>query len=392
MKVTQIASIMNDVTNEILGTDNIVAEDLSNIVDIGKQILDTTDIDNYVHSLVDHVGRVVFVDRRYSGTVPSVLMDAWEYGSIKEKITMDSLPEAEENDTWKLQNGQNYNDRIFYEPQVSAKFFNKEVTFEVPMSFAEKQVKSALSSAEQLNSFISMIYTAIENSMTLKTDALISRTINNFIAETVVDAFNVTAGSTPDYTTAGNVRCINLLKRYNDRFNQTLTADKCLTNPEFIRYASMQISLIKGRLKKMSTLFNIGASERFTPEDRLTIVSLTDFIKAADSYLNSDTFHDDFVKLPTSDDVPYWQGSGTDYEFGNISKITVKPASTPAVTIDFSGILCVMFDKEALGVSNFNRRVTSDYVAKAEFVNNYYKMDAGYFNDFNENFVMFYVA
>lgn len=392
MKVTQIASIMNDVTKEILGTENIVAEDLSNIVDVGKQILDTTDIDNYVHSLVDHVGRVVFVDRRYSGTVPSVLMDAWEYGSIKEKITMDSLPEAEENDTWKLQNGQNYNDRIFYEPQVSAKFFNKEVTFEVPMSFAEKQVKSALSSAEQLNSFISMIYTAIENSMTLKTDALISRTINNFIAETVVNAFNVTAGTTPDYTTAGNVRCINLLKRYNDRFNQTLTADKCLTNPEFIRYASMQISLIKGRLKKMSTLFNIGGKERFTPEDRLTIVSLTDFIKAADSYLNSDTFHDDFVKLPTSDDVPYWQGSGTDYEFGNISKITVKPSSTPAVTIDFSGILCVMFDKEALGVSNFNRRVTSDYVAKAEFVNNYYKMDAGYFNDFNENFVMFYVA
>lgn len=392
MKVTQIASIMNDVTKEILGTENIVAEDLSNIVDIGKQILDSTDIDNYVHSLVDHIGRVVFVDRRYSGTVPSVLMDAWEYGSIKEKVTMDSLPEAEENDTWKLQNGQNYNDRIFYEPQVSAKFFNKEVTFEVPMSLAEKQVKSALSSAEQLNSFMSMIYTAIENSMTQKTEGLISRTINNFIAETVVDAFNVTAGSTPDYTTAGNVRCINLLKRYNDRFNQTLTADKCLTNPEFIRYASMQISLIKGRLKKMSTLFNIGAKERFTPEDRLTIVSLTDFIKAADSYLNSDTFHDDFVKLPTSDDVPYWQGSGKDYEFNNISKITVKPSSTPTVTIDFSGILCVMFDKEALGVSNFNRRVTSDYVAKAEFVNNYYKMDAGYFNDFNENFVMFYVA
>ena len=392
MKVTQIATIMNGVTEEILGESGLVEEDLSNIVDIGKQILDATDIDNYVKSLVDHIGRVVFVDRKYNGSVPSVLMDAWEFGSIKEKVTMDSLPEATENASWDLRNGENYNDRIFYKPEVSAKFYNKEVTFEVPMSFAERQVKSALDSVTQLNSFMSMIYTAIENSMTVKTDALITRTINNMIAETVVDAFNVTAGTTPVYTTAGNTRCVNLLALYNAKFKQSLTADNCLTTPEFIRFASMTIGLYKSRLHKMSTLFNVGGKERFTPDDRMTIVMLSDFIKAADSYLNSDTFHDEMIKLPASEEVPYWQGSGTGYAFEDISKIVVKPSSNSEVTITFGGVIATMFDREALGVSNYNRRVTSDYVAKAEFVNNYYKMDAGYFNDLNENFIVFYVA
>ena len=162
MKVNQIYEIMNSVTNEVLGESVIVvAEDLSNIVDVGKEILNGTDIDNYVKSLVDHIGRVIFVNRKYSGGAPSVLMDGWEFGSVLEKITPD-LPEATENESWELENGTSYDPNIFYQPKVSAKFFNSRVTFEVPMSFTERQVKSSFSSREQLNGFISMLYNAID--------------------------------------------------------------------------------------------------------------------------------------------------------------------------------------------------------------------------------------
>ena len=384
MEVKQIYEIMNAVTSEVLGTETVVNEDLSNIVDIGTEIFNASAVDNYVKSLVNHIGKVIFVSRPYSGSVPSVLMDGWEYGSVLEKITAE-LPDATENESWELTNGESYDPNVFYKPTVSAKFFNKRVTFEIPMSFTERQVKESFSNAEQLNGFLSMLYNAIDKSMTVKVDALVMRTINNMIGETIVDDY----GATDPATTSG-VKAVNLLYLYNDKFNTELTADDALTSPEFIRFASYEMGVYMSRLSKISTLFNIGGKDRFTPADMLHVVMLADFKKSANVYLQSDVFHDSFTELPNADVIPYWQGSGESYAFDDISSINIKTAS--GATVDASGILCVMFDRDALGVTNLDRRVTTNYNPKAEFYNNWYKFDAGYFNDTNENFVVFFVA
>lgn len=385
MEVKQIASIINTVTNEVLGAEAIQTEDLSNIVDIGTAVFNSNAVDNYVRSLVDHIGRVVFVDRAYSGGAPSVLMDGWEFGAVMEKITMSELPEATENESWELTDGASYDPNIFYQPKVEAKFFDKRTTFEVPMSFTEKQFKSAFSNATQANAFISMIYQKINDSLTIKVDGLIMRTINNMIGETIYDAYGSAALSSKS-----SMRAVNLLYLYNQRFNQSLTADDALFTPEFIRFASREIWLYKSRMSKISKLFNIGAKERFTPADRLHLVMLADFVVSADVYLQSDTYHDEFTRLPKAETVPLWQGTGEEYEFDKVSKIDIITSSGHDVEV--TGILGVMFDHDALGVSNIDRRVTSNYNAKAEFYNNWYKYDAGYFNDTNENFVVFFVA
>lgn len=384
MTVKQIYELMNSVTGEILGESAVLQEDLSNVVDIGAQILGATDIDNYVKSLTNHIGRVIFVNRPYTGSVPSVLMDGWEFGSILEKVSVE-LPDATENDTWELVNGKDYSPNVFYKPTVSAKFFNKRVTFEVPMSFTERQVKESFSNAEQLNGFISMLYGAVEKSMTVKIDNLVMRTINNMIAETIVSEY-----PTGGYGDKSGVRAVNLLKLYNDKFGTTLTASQAITTPEFIRYASMIMSLYIDRMSKISTLFNVGGKDRFTPSDMLHVVMLSDFMTSAGAYLQSDTFHDQYTALPKAETVPYWQGSGVAYDFNSVSAINVNTASGNAVNV--GGILGVMFDHDALGVTNLDRRVTTQYNAKAEFFNNFYKFDAGYFNDLNENFVVFFVA
>lgn len=385
MKVLQIYEIMNAVTKEILGqTEPVVAEDLSNIVDVGKEILNGTDIDNYVKSLVDHIGRVIFVNRPYSGGVPSVLMDGWEFGSILEKITAD-LPEATENESWELENGTSYDPNIFYQPKVSAKFFNSKVTFEIPMSFTERQVKSSFSSREQLNGFISMLYNAIDRSMTIKVDSLVMRTIDNFIAETFHDEY-----PEGDYTTKSTVKAVNLLKLYNDDKGTSLTSDKCLTDTDFVKFASYMMKLYVSRISKASTLFNIGRKDRFTPNDLLHIVLLDNFASASDVYLQSDTFHNELTKFPNHETVPFWQSSGTGYSFNDVSTIDIKTSGNN--TVKASGILGIMFDRDALGVTNLDKRVTTQYNAKAEFFNNWFKFDAGYFNDMNENFVVFFVA
>lgn len=389
MEVKQIYTLINSVSGEVLGKTDIVQEDLTGVVDLGTEVFNANAVDNYVKSLVNHIGKVVFVNRPYSGKVPSVLMDAWEFGSVLEKISAD-IPAATENDTWDLQDGQTYAQDTFHKPTVTAKFFNSKVTFEVPVSITERQVKESFSSAEQLNGFLSMIYSAVEKSMTIKADALIMRTINNMVAETLKADKKAFGGASVNYASASTVRCVNLLKLYNENKGTTLTAAKAITDPEFIRFASYQMGLYADRMQTVSTLFNVGAKERFTPVDMLHTVLLSDFAKAAQAYLYSDTYNKDQVLLPNAETVPSWQASGKNYDFASVSTINVKSASGEAVNV--SGVLGVMFDRDALGVCNLDRRVTTTYNAKAEFFNNYFKFDAGYFNDTNENFVVFFVA
>lgn len=391
MEVKQIYAIVNSVSSEVLGKTDIVKDDLTGIVDLGTEIFNQGAVDNYVKSLVNHIGKVVFVNRPYSGKVPSVLMDAWEFGSVMEKISAD-IPAAEENDTWNLTDGQEYKQDVFHKPVVTAKFFNSKVTFEVPVSITERQVKESFSSAEQLNGFLSMIYNAVDKSMTIKTDALIMRTINNMVGETLkADAAKfTTSGKTLNYASASTVRCVNLLYLYNQAKGTSLTAAEAVLNPDFIRYASYQMGLYADRLQSISSLFNIGGKDRFTPKDALHVVLLSDFAKAAQTFLYSDTYNKEQVLLPNAETVASWQGSGQDYVFAHTSAINIKTASGTDVNI--SGVLGVMFDRDALGVCNTDKRVTTNYNAKAEFFNNWYKFDASYFNDTNENFVVFFVA
>lgn len=396
MDVKKIRDLINGVSDEVLGRKDIVADDLTGIVDLGTEVFNQNAVDNYVKSLVNHIGKVIFVNRPYAGKVPSVLMDAWEFGSVLEKISAD-VPAAEENDTWNLEDGQSYDQDVFHKPTVTAKFFNSKVTFEVPISITERQVKESFSNAAQLNGFISMIYAAVEKSMTIKTDALIMRTINNMIAETVLaDAVAFGAPAAGDMTgatlsNASTARCVNLLNLYNNRTGATtkLTAAKAITDPDFIRFASYVMGTYADRLQSISTLFNVGGKERFTPKDMLHVVLLSDFAKAAQTYLYSDTFNRGDVLLPQAETVPFWQGSGKNYDFASTGHIKVKESG--GKDVDISGVLGVMFDRDALGVCNLDRRVTTNYNAKAEFFNNYYKFDAGYFNDTNENFVVFFI-
>lgn len=380
MEVKQIYDIINPISKEILGETAVVQENLSNIADIGTEIFNANAVDNYVKKLVDRIGKVVFVNRKYSGSAPSVLMDGWEYGAVMEKISAE-MPVAVENDSWNLTDGHEYKQDIFHQPKVTAKFFSKKVTFEVDQSFTERQVKGSFGSAAELNGFMSMLHSAVDKSMTVKMDSLIMRTINNMTAATIQG----------DRT---GIRAVNLLTGYNTKFSKTLKAADAITDRDFIRYASMQMSLYIDRLSKISTLFNAGGQARFTPADSLHVVMLSEFKTASGIYLQSDTFHDQLVALPNAETVPYWQGSGVNYAFNSVSTINVMPntGATTETAVNQSGVLAVMFDRDALGVTNLDRRVTSSYNAKAEFFNNFYKFDAGYFNDMNENFVVFYVA
>lgn len=388
MKVTQIAELVNGITEQVLGKSaELTAENLKNIVDVGTQLTDSANIDNYVKTLADRIGKVIFVDRPYSGSAPALLYDSWDYGSILEKISAE-MPDATINETWELTDGKDYSQDVFHKPVVSAKFFNKKVTFECEQSYTERQVKSAFISPSDYNAFLTMLYNSVEKSMTIKIDGLISRTINNMIGETVhADFSTVTDG---DYSQSDSVRCVNLLKQYNSISGKSLTVEKCFYDPDFLRYSAFVIKSYTDRIKRISTLFNVGGKDRFTPVDKQMLILNSDFATFEDVYLSSDVYHNEIVKIPNYSTVPFWQSSGKNFNRDVTTAIDVT--LNDGTNIAFGGIVGVLFDHDALGVTCTDRRVNTYYNAKAEFYNNFYKFDSSYFNDLNENFVVFFVA
>ena len=391
MTVEQLNDIVNSIHKQVTGKTEVTTINTSTIVDIGKEIFDSTSVDNYVKSLVDKIGKTIFVNRKYSGSGVNVLMDSWEFGSVLQKIDVET-PEAKTNYSWNLIDGQTYGQDTFYQPKVTTKFFNSKTTFEIDVSFTERQVKESFNSMEELNSFISMIYNAVERSFTVKLDGLIMSTINNMTAQTINNVFSEVTND--QYKNSSSVKAVNLLYEYNQKFTKELTVTQALADTNFLKFASLTINSYVDRIQKLSMLFNIGGKERFTPKEDLNLLMLSDFSNSIKSYLYADTKNTEFVTLPQAENVPYWQGSGNRYNFDDISKIDVnikEPNKTTTKNIVLTGLVGVLFDKNAVGVCNQDRRVTTYYNAKGEFYNNFYKFDCSYFNDLNENYVVFFI-
>lgn len=381
MKVTQIYEILNTVVKETIGDSVIVEEDLSNVVQVGSAIFGADRIDNYVKTLVDRIGQTIFVARKYEGNSPSIFMDNWEYGSVTEKVRCNLLT-AKENKSWELENGIAYPAHVFYKPTIGVKYYNDMVTFEVPISIAETQVKSSFNSASELNSFISMIYNAVTQTFTVMSQSLAMRAINTLMAIKIDNKTNHSGG------------VIHLLTDYNSETGENLTATNALTSTKFLQYVAETVMLTANRMKTMSKSFSIGDFSTFTSLENQKLVLLDKLSTSLDVYLNSEVFHNEYVKIGSHDTVSCWQGTGANgaYNFEDISKIKIKhPAITHADgnVVEQSNIVGCLFDKYACGISLYNRRTTSEYTASGEFWTNYNKEDARYFIDINENAVVF---
>lgn len=384
MKVKQIATILNTVINpEQIGETAVVNEDLSNIVDVGKALTAAgtfgENFDNFTKGLIDQVGKVVFVDRVYTAQGPNLLRDSWEYGSVLQKVRCD-LPDADDNKTWSLAdlaNGSTVDPFVITKPTVKAKYFNSKTTFEVPITLAEEQVKEAFKSPSDMNRFMSMIENRVLMKRALCTEAMSKRTLNNLIAQKIHANSNV----------------VNLLKNYNTAYTKTLTAATCLSDPDFLKYCAKTIMMYKKYIAEASMLYNNDGYVTFTPEDRLEFTVLSEFSKDLQVYMYADTYNKEFVQLDGYSEVAYWQGSGTNNAFNEISKIDVKALTADGTefTVSQTGVVAVMYDRDAAAICNENARVTSIYNPKAEYWNYFYKYDCAYMNDTAENCIVFII-
>lgn len=376
MEMKQIAPMLNEqILPEVLGESVIVNEDLSNISDVGTAIFNANAVEPFSNALVNQIGRMVFDNRQYEGGVPSVLMDAWTWGSVMAKVSVD-LPDVEVNESYELSSGASYDPNVFYGSDVLQRFWNKRVTAEIPKSFTEIQLRQSFTSAEQFNGFMAMLYTSVENALTICIDELVMRTINGGMAEAINASHR-----------------IDLLAKYNLVKGTNLTPDVALITEDFLKFCSYQIGLYTKRMRRMSVNFNVGGKKRFTPGSRRNVVLLSDFAEAIGPYTLAGAFNKEDIRFPDFDSVPFWQGNDAgSYDLDEVSSIDVKLPSDGTTTVSQAYIIGCIFDRDALGVSNLNRRVTTNYNPKAEFFTNWYKFELGSFIDTNEQMLVFTIS
>lgn len=385
MTVNQIYTILNDIMVEVTGgqidpddapSTPIVQEDLSNIVDIGTQVFSNNWRDKYVAAMINRIGREVFVDRTYEGYAPSVLRDAWEYGSIMSK-TRCKIFDAKANPSWSLSAGQTVNQFEFTPPDVIQKFYNTKTAWQIDCSFTEVQLRQSFTSAEAMNRFYSMIENRIAQSMTIYIDSLVMRTINNFIAEKIY----------------ANNGVVDVLAGYNATVSTPITAAEAVSSKDWYRYLALVVKQYVERFRAPSRNFNIADDDdgnvTFTPREYAHLVLHSDIAAGMEVYLQSDTYHDELVKIGDYEKVPFWQSQGDGYQLATTSRIDCKLASDNTHTVNRNYIIGALFDRDALGVLNENRRTTSAYNANGEYWTNFYKVDTSYFNDLAENGIIF---
>lgn len=381
MLVEQVYELLNQITGELTGKEDLVTNDLSNVIDVGTAIFDATSVDNYVKSLVNKVGRFIAVNRTYKPPYPNIKRDSWEYGSVLQKVRC-AIPEAEANPSWQLTAGEGANQFLFTPPTVTTQFWNSKTTYDISMSFTEMQVKESFNSRSEMMAFIGMIENAIRTSKTIKEKGLAEQAISNFMGEKIYN----------------NNGVVHLVSAYNDAYNPEtpITMATAMYDPSFLRFASVQMMLFKDRLKDASNVFNLGTVPTFTPEEYLHVCVNSEFAKSVEAYMTADTYHDAMVALPNYDTVNFWQslrddpgglGTKTYYNINTTSAIDI--ATSAGHSVAKAGIVAVMFDRDAIMLCNENDRVTTAYNAKQEFINNFYKFDISLFNDLNENGIIF---
>ena len=375
--VKQIYSILNDVAKQTLGTEAIAVVDTQSFISLGDKVLKSdTDTENFLSKLTDRIAKTVYSVRNYTGINKNLMREPFDYGVIVQKIHVE-MPEAKENNAWKIGDvGYTPTYAPVIKPTVSQKLFNKLSTWEIDVTIPDFMLKTAFLNESSMATFIDAIFTAMNNAMVMCADNNANLIRANFIGNKI--------------HSAEPTQAINLLKEYNTLTNAGLTVASCLRDVDFLKWATMQISLWAKRMRVMSKLFNEDNNSKFTSGEYLVLDVLQDFASSTATFLQSDTYHKELVALPMYNEVPYWQGSGTSFAFADTSKISVKIDGTTEVTQ--GGIIAVAYDYNAIGTTINEPRSTTERNNKDEYTNYYNKATIGCFNDLGENGIVFYIA
>lgn len=378
MTVSDASTLVNAAAKQFGGFEAVANEDLSNILDFGRAIEDAMGFDVFFSKLADQFNTIKFWSRPHVSFAPNVWMETERFGAIRAMYRTKYM-ESRPAEQWNLVQGQSYDPFVVNKNEVLARFWSKKFSSSIePQTIVREQLESAFRSESELMSFIGMLELARTNTHGRAWDNLI------------MSLFQGIAGLA---VSAGGMQDIHLLTEYNSLFSATLTASNALFNEGFNRYAIYRMGIIRDQMALVTKLFNASALEAATSPDRQKTVMLSDFARAAGVYLHDapNQFNTGSLAIPNADIVPAWQGMGTTGSLVDRMTImsTLDLGGDSPVTSNVTGLLGIVYDEWALGVSTYKHDVRAQYNARGNYTNYFDDMLGGFFVSPDENVVVF---
>ena len=369
MELTQIATLLNGtLVPNYLGQETTIAEDLSNVVELGTAIADLSGDEclNFAKDFVVGVARNYMDTRKYKSETYGLMNDAREYGGVIQRVKA-RLFDAEDSPIWSLQNGTDYMDGVYRGADFDAKIYSKDTVFMIPNSIPTEMYKQFFTSADGVRSFVAMIESTVDNSLATQLNSLARATLQQLIA-----------------TSAGS-RSVSLLSMFNDQMGLTggdaLTADKALYNAPFLRWSAEQIMRLRDLTQEMNEKYNDGTIQTFTPAEDLRVTLLSQFARAIEFNMEADTFHNDLVSVGEYNKINFWQNASTDLlpNLGETAEVVTKVGDAEPVTI--SNVVGLIYDRYSAGMCARLDKITADYIPKGDFTNYFHHVANSRFVD-----------
>ncbi|MBR4260738.1 MAG: hypothetical protein IKQ33_02140 [Clostridia bacterium] len=333
--------VLQDATNQMLGSESIDNIDLQGIIDVAKTWSDM-EKEQWVGKLSSRYIDTKYVDREYTDTRNDVFYeDSAKFGAITQIITME-MPDIIANRSWTqvtsgvTQIGQN----TVYLPIVDEQLYAGTDSWAVSISYTGTQLNSAFESQSGLLQFDNYVKLMAQNAITYHKATMNGLNRNNYIAG------KINAGNS-----AGKINVVNMVAEYQrDHTNTAMTVAQYLSSVNALRYAPKTFKKYKSLLMDMTTLFTTKADSKgkFIPSDRFVFQILSDYEARILSEVYSDTYHNEFVKLPLYRDVNSWQAlqgvSSADFE----TLSTIDITTNDGAVVNQSGIVGFMVDKWAI--------------------------------------------
>ena len=372
METSQIYSIVNAVCEETMGESALVATDTASLVAMGNAILSSsTNTECFIDTLVQRIGRTMISYRPYKSKLGLMAVSDMTMGAIMQKIKV-QMPEAVEDVTTQLIDGQSIDQYIVSKPRANQKLFVKRTPYTFYITIQKKWLREAFTSESAMGSFIAAIYGEVENKLELSQENLARLCMANFMA-TISSSAN---------------RVVNLVTEYNGlQSDVTITADNAFIHEGFLRYALGRMNNISKKMETMSVLYNDGTETRHSPKADQRFVSIVDFQTALETQVQWAAFHDQYVKKDNGIEVPYWQAAQSPLDIDLLVE-SDDPDNPDNVTL--SNIVAFIHDRDALGTYRKEVEVaTTPLNARGLYTNQFWHMNDLYFNDVSENGIIF---
>ena len=352
-------------------------------------------------SFLSTFSRIITDNQAYRARLQSLFVDPVNWGIMRENIAID-LSDVMIDEMWNYDGFVPWNSpnnagaaegsRIaaiefgFYRPPVQVKLYQKAHAVMVALTTMRDQFFSAFRGVDELNEFLAGLYNSVENTLQVKAEVYAMMTVSMGIAGAYAN--NNLYDLRASFTAAGG----NASGK---------TAAELLAMPEFQAHMLQQIDLAKEYMSGYNALYNDHSIGTFSNEMHVTMLSQA--ASAAKFGVHANTFNEKLLGIGDYDTIPAWQapkasGDTVPYSFDTASTISLTADAAKAAGVDttdpltLSGVVAVIYDRRAMGITLDKRKPTSQYAASRDSLNTFYHSLISYIVNTSYGICGFYIS